>query len=624
VRSRIAVNDLLNILVVDDNPDDRALIRREISREFPNCQFGQATNPRELSQSMGAAGWDLAVTDFQLRWTDGIAVLLGVKARGPDCPVIMFTGSGNEEIAVQAMKAGLDDYVLKSPRHYARLASAVHMALERARQRKALREAETRYHSLFDDVPVGLFRIVQDGKFVDANPALTEMLGYPDRESLLAAETMNLFVDAKQRRAFLLALKRTGMIRLFEAQFYRRDGRIIWAETNARVIRNDREGTTYYEGSLEDITMRKDAERALRESEARKGAILNSAIDAIITIDERGRITEFNPAAEKMFGRVRADVVNQELAEVLIPLSLRDKHRRGLERYLATGQDVMLGRRVELTAMRADGKEFPVELAITRVDLGGPPLFTGFVRDITERKRAEKQLRDSREQLRALAAYLQSVREEERSRIAREVHDELGQALTGLKMDLAWLDKKIAEVGTTDELRQSEEKLKELPARVDTIIATVRKIATELRPPVLDDLGLQAAIEWQIQEFEKRTGISCRFHSGLKHLDLDQERATAVFRIFQETLTNIVRHAQATQVNIYLREESDKLILEVQDNGRGMTGRELSGTRSLGLLGMRERATVLDGEVNIIGRQGKGTTVGVRIPIQRSAESQKK
>src|SRR5439155_18323324 len=144
--------------------------------------------------------------------------------------------------------------------------------------------------------------------------------------------------------------------------FYRRDGRIIWAETNARVIRNDREGTTYYEGSLEDITMRKDAERALRESEARKGAILNSAIDAIITIDERGRITEFNPAAEKMFGRVRAHVVNQELAEVLIPLSLRDKHRRGLERYLATGQDVMLGRRVELTAMRADGKEFPVEL----------------------------------------------------------------------------------------------------------------------------------------------------------------------------------------------------------------------------------------------------------------------
>jgi len=154
----------------------------------------------------------------------------------------------------------------------------------------------------------------------------------------------------------------------------------------------------------------------------------------------------------------------------------------------------------------------------------------------------------------------------------------------------------------------------------------VRKIATELRPPVLDDLGLEAAIEWQIQEFEKRTGIVCHFHSSLKHLDLDAERSTAVFRIFQETLTNVVRHAEATQVNIYLREEDDSLVLEVQDNGRGMTGRELSGsgTKSLGLLGMRERATMLDGEVNIIGRQGKGTTVGVRIPTHRPDELPKK
>src|SRR5206468_4326934 len=263
--------------------------------------------------------------------------------------------------------------------------------------------------------------------------------------------------------------------------------------------------------------------------------------------------------------------------------------------------------------MRAYGKEFTVELTINKVNLDGPPLFTGFVRDITDRKRAEKQMRDSREQLRALAAYLQSVREEERARVAREVHDELGQTLTGLKMDLARLEKNMADVSDTHELQQCEAVLKELPGRVDAIIGAVRKIATELRPPVLDDLGLEAAIEWQIQEFEKRTGIVCHFHSSLKHLDLDAERSTAVFRIFQETLTNVVRHAEATQVNIYLREEDEKLVLEVQDNGRGLTGRELSGPKSLGLLGMRERATMLDGEANIIGRQGKGTTVGVRI-----------
>src|SRR5207253_9891704 len=183
----------------------------------------------------------------------------------------------------------------------------------------------------------------------------------------------------------------------------------------------------------------------------------------IITINDRGRITEFNPAAEKIFGRARAEVMGNELAEVLIPPSLRDKHRRGLERFLAGGQATMLGKRVEIMAVRADGKEFPVELAITKVSLDGPPMFTGFVRDITERKRAEKQMRDSREQLRALAAYLQSVREEERARVAREVHDELGQTLTGLKMDLARLEKNMADVSDTHELQQCEAVLKELP-----------------------------------------------------------------------------------------------------------------------------------------------------------------
>ncbi len=618
------MEDSLNILLVDDNPDDRALARREIGREFPNCQFQQVTSAKELSQAIESTRWDMVVTDYQLLWTDGITVLLAVKVRWPDCPVIMFTGSGNEEVAVQAMKAGLDDYVLKSPKHYARLASAVHMALERLKQRRALRQAETRYQSLCDDVPVGLFRVARDGRIIDANPALIEMLGFPDRQALLAVNAMNFFADSTERHALLNALKGSEIIRFFETRFYRRDGKLIWAEVNARVIRHGLEQVACYEGSLEDITSRKEAEQSFRESEARKGAILDSAPDAVITINEGGCIIEFNPAAERIFGRRRDDVLGKELAGLIIPHSLREKHRRGLEHYLATGHSVMLGKRVELTALRAQDKEFPVELTINKVNLDGPPLFTGFIRDITDRKRAEKQLRDSREQLRALAGYLQSVREEERTRISREVHDELGQALTGLKMDLAWLNKRRAEVGDAQELRQFEEKLKELPERVDGIIAAVRKIATELRPPVLDDFGLEAAIEWQIHEFEKRTGIHCRFTCTLKDLDLDPDRATAVFRIFQETLTNIVRHAEATQVEIHLREEGQKLILEVHDNGRGMSGRELSGTRSLGLLGMRERATMLDGEVNIIGRQGKGTTVGVRIPIHRTSEGQKK
>src|ERR1044071_3773984 len=170
------MNGVLSFLLVDDNPDDRALVIRELSREFPESQFTPVVDFLQLTTALNRASWSLVVTDYQLRWSDGLTVLMAVKSRWPDCPVIMFTGSGNEEVAVQAMRAGLDDYVLKSPNHYARLASATKLALDRAKQRRALQLAETRYQTLFDDVPVGLFRVAPDGKFVDANTALIEML----------------------------------------------------------------------------------------------------------------------------------------------------------------------------------------------------------------------------------------------------------------------------------------------------------------------------------------------------------------------------------------------------------------------------------------------------------------
>src|SRR2546425_1606641 len=167
---RIIMKRVLNILLVDDNPDDRSLVIRKLNQEFPGCQINQVTDLRQLTLALERGLWDLVVTDYQLRWSDGLRVLTSVKSRWPECPVIMFTGTGSEEIAVQAMKAGLDDYVLKSPHHYSRLASAVHLVLERSRQRQALHAAERRYQSLFDDVPVGLFRVARDGKILDANP----------------------------------------------------------------------------------------------------------------------------------------------------------------------------------------------------------------------------------------------------------------------------------------------------------------------------------------------------------------------------------------------------------------------------------------------------------------------
>ena len=234
----------------------------------------------------------------------------------------------------------------------------------------------------------------------------------------------------------------------------------------------------------------------------------------------------------------------------------------------------------------------------------------------SERKRAEDKLRRSLEQLRALSVYLQYVREDERIRISRQVHDELGQALTGLKMDLYWLSHRLPK-----KYRLMHEKTKSMSAHIDATIQTVRRIATELRPGILDDLGLVPALEWQAQEFQKRTGVECHVHSDLKDAVLDQDLNTAFFRIFQETLTNVIRHAQATRVDVSLRADDTAYLLEVRDNGRGISEAEINDTRSIGLLGMRERAALLNGELHISGAPGQGTTVTVRIPIARAVKS---
>ncbi len=230
--------------------------------------------------------------------------------------------------------------------------------------------------------------------------------------------------------------------------------------------------------------------------------------------------------------------------------------------------------------------------------------------EIKDRKIAEAQLRESEVQLRALAARLISVREEERARIAREVHDELGQVLTGLKMDVTWLTRRLA--GTEKPLVEKAEAMSRL---IDSTMHLVRRIATGLRPEILDDMGLVAAFDWQAKEFQKRMGMRCRLKLPEDQVHLDKELSTAVFRIFQEILTNIARHAKASSVDVTLKVSGSLLKLTVEDDGIGITQSQIGGRESLGLLGMQERAQLFGGEVTIRGVPGRGTTVSVSIPI---------
>jgi len=266
--------------------------------------------------------------------------------------------------------------------------------------------------------------------------------------------------------------------------------------------------------------------------------------------------------------------------------------------------------------VRKDGKRFWADVVMAAVHDSNGQLrgFAKVTRDVTERREAEEQLHQTNARLRQLSAHVQTAREEERTRVAREIHDELGQVLTAIKMDLTMLGKKMSNEQKPPSREQVIADLRSTSKLLDDTIRTVREIITELRPEMLEDMGLKAAMEWQAQEYQARTGIQCDFTTDMPELNLDIERATAVFRIFQETLTNVARHANATQVRIALRDEPQQVVLQVQDNGRGITPEELRKAKSFGVLGMRERALVFGGTVDISGEPGQGTTVTVCVP----------
>src|ERR1051326_4115591 len=275
-----------------------------------------------------------------------------------------------------------------------------------------------------------------------------------------------------------------------------------------------------------------------------------------------------------------------------------------------------MGEEVAIETLKSGATDYVLKTRLSRL----MPAVSRALREATERaqhRRAEEQLRESHEQLRALSVYLQSIREEERTRIAREVHDELGQALTSCKLDLSWIANRL-----TREQSPLLEKTRSLVSHMDSTIRTVRRIASELRPGVLDHLGLVAALEWQANEFQNRKGIKCDVQANVQELLPDPNLSTTFFRIFQETLTNVIRHAGATEVKVELKQSDARITLEVRDNGRGIASQDVSNTKSMGLLGMRERAALLGGVFKIgkLGR-GKGTRVKVSIPVSRQAGS---
>ena len=335
-------------------------------------------------------------------------------------------------------------------------------------------------------------------------------------------------------------------------------------------------------------------------------------MDAIITVDESHNIVLFNAAAEKIFRCKAAKAVGGAL-ERFIPERFRAAHRSHIERFGATGVTTrMMGARVALWGLRADGEEFPIDASISQVKSKGRKLYTVILRDITGRKRAEEALERSYRELRELSTAMHEVREAERLRIARELHDELAQWLTAIKMDVSWLSSHLPR-----ELAPLVDKAERMKGLVDTTVAAVRRIAADLRPVMLDDLGLVAALENLLHDLSQRTGIIISLNAGAAELDFREPLPTALYRIAQEALTNVTRHAAATEVAVTMRVGGGQLVLAVRDNGRGFDPEQAMRGKSHGILGMRERAHTLGGTARFERLAEGGTLVEIVIPVAR-------
>jgi PAS domain S-box-containing protein len=355
------------------------------------------------------------------------------------------------------------------------------------------------------------------------------------------------------------------------------------------------------------------AERRSGTSQARLDAIVDSAMDAMITVDAAQNVVLFNRAAEQTFGVRREEALGAPLDRFL-PQRYRGAHRGHIEQFGRTGiTSRRMGDTTTLWALRADGTEFPIEASISQAGDPGQHFYTVILRDITRRKIAQDALQEQQQELRRLSAQVLEAREEEKTRIARELHDELGQLLTALKMDLAWLRERLPP-GDADAAQRAEQ----MGRVLDQTVGSTRRISSDLRPLMLDDLGLAEAANWLVGDFASRSGVQCEVRmpgDGLLE-DLDKPVATVIYRALQESLTNIARHAGARRAWVSVGAENGEIYFEVEDDGRGIEPADLAKTRSLGLKGMRERVTYLGGSIEVARAPRGGTRVRVRLPAQ--------
>lgn len=475
------------------------------------------------------------------------------------------------------------------------------------RTEAALRLSEEKFSRAFrsSPVPINILRL-KDNTFSDVNDAYCRLIGYTKEELIGKPYRQFRIISEQSAQEAILILQKQGHLYNHRLEMMRKDGSAVYSLISADVLMIDEE--QYLLTTLFDITEQLKAEEALRLNEQQLELVYNTISDVVYLLEvvgeEQYRFITVNEAFLKATGLKLEDVQGRSVQEVIPEPSLSlvlAKYRQAIDCRTKIQWE-------EVTAYPAGTKTGIVSIIPVFEDRQATRL-VGTVHDITEQKKAAEELSRSYQEIRLLASHLQDVREEERANIAREIHDELGQLLTALKMEVSWL-KKI----DTLSAGQVARRVSSVNALLDGAINTVRTISAELRPSILDDIGLGEAMAWQAREFEKRYGIKVKLNAHISEVELPREVATAFFRIFQETLTNVARHARARQVTADLSLAGKNLVLQVKDDGVGFEQEKIAAQKTLGLMGIKERLAAINGQFHLQTAPGQGTTITISAP----------
>jgi PAS domain S-box-containing protein len=642
------------ILCIDDDPD-LLMINSSILRQAGHEVFEASTGHEGLDISRKEHP-DLVLTDVLLPDISGFDVCRLIKEDpelfGTYVLLIsgMETSSGSQ---IRGLETGADGYIVR-PISAQELLARVQSMIRIKQSETALRKSMERYQILLETMNEGIFGVDIKGNTIFVNPSLLRMTGYEAEE--LLGENIHFILHHsrpdgtpyRREDSFVYRTLHEGLpFNISDEVLWKKDGTSFPVEYTSSPIREQDgvigavvvikditerkktekeikrlnedlerrviERTIQLQASVDELEKeifeRKKVEKALKDSEEIFSAICNMAVDAILLMDSDDKIIYWNPAAGRMFGYPFGEVKGKNLQFLISPRRSHAEYEKGFYNFRETGKERPQGATREFFSVREDGSEFPIEISTSSVQIKGKWHSLGIIRDITERKQSEAKLHNYARQLKNLSNRLLEIQEAERRYIAQELHDEIGQSLTALKLSLENMASMPADTVVP--------KLGEVQTLIQEILARVRNMSLDLRPSMLDDFGLLPALLWHFDRYRSQTGLPVKFsHDGL-NVRFSPGIETAVYRIVQEALTNVARHAMANEVRVLITYGQERIEISIEDNGTGFEYEQVrNAADTAGIKWMKERLALLGGHLKIDSSPGAGTRLMATIAVR--------